>query len=754
MITVQVRDIKISYNENSTQMIVTAVEELKLYLEKCEKIPFTQKIICLGSVEGLPEQKDIQRIQTNDGYLLKTYGEALYICGKTDVGTLFGTYRFIEKYIGVEWLTPDCDILTGGEEIPADLDEVFDFSAFMRFSHCYAGLNPIYRARQRMNYTVGDINDKPSYGGLRGIKFAFSWGLFGHTFEVLLPYEKYYDQHPEWYSFAEGHYGENHRYQICLTNPEVFDIVLKNILDYLEQYPDCKIVSVSQNDAYNDFEKNYCRCDGCRKIFEEDGSYSAVLLQFVNRIAKRVKETHPDVFVHTFAYHFTEDPPKTIVPEDNVIVQFCLHLPYGYSITEDTERSNKERNKYEGWKKICKHMFVWTYVCYHAWYFSEVGNFKSLYDNTVYFLQSGAFGLFQQGNHDYSVGDFCDLRNYLTAKMFQNPSMTYEEYCTYMQTYLNGYYGEAGKYIYEYIWLLDKQFHRVEYGDMTLAERVALHGEEDFVLKGRALYEKAAASVSDPILVERLQKNRLQFEFCELCYLYEKQKTDESLREEYERRHRAFFYAQKEYGVTMYRENGRIPDLSRIDFTKMPLTLTQADKTIPLKEGERTATYCAQDSTSKEAYGFDFAFSVFGEDNVLQLDIEVQDKDVFLNSEHMESWEQDCVEIYVSEGFNRTNIRTDGDYTYRVNADGAYYTNGHDDKIESCVGEKTEGGYKIRVRIRLQQAWADLDKIGFEIMVHDFNGDGKYIATRYWNALKFSPVSDCPNYYGIIEVKK
>jgi hypothetical protein len=37
-----------------------------------------------------------------------------------------------------------------------------------------------YRARQRLNYTVGDVNDKLAYGGLRGIKFAFSWGYFGH----------------------------------------------------------------------------------------------------------------------------------------------------------------------------------------------------------------------------------------------------------------------------------------------------------------------------------------------------------------------------------------------------------------------------------------------------------------------------------------------------------------------------------------------------------------------------------------------
>lgn len=35
-------------------------------------------------------------------------------------------------------------------------------------------------------------------------------------------------------------------------------------------------------------------------------------------------------------------------------------------------------------------------------------------------------------------------------------------------------------------------------------------------------------------------------------------------------------------------------------------------------------------------------------------------------------------------------------------------------------------------------------------MAHDFGRNGEYLATRYWNALKFSAVSDRPDFYGIV----
>lgn len=754
MLFESIKNVKVYYTDNPSPSILTAKEELCSYLVK--KLPCFINVskIQIGELNGLPKQDDLKRIKKHDGFLLKVYGDTLCICGKTDEGTLFGTYHFIEKYIGVEWLAPDCEILTDGKPVTGNLDTVFDFSTYMRWNHCWAGLDQKYRARQRLNYTVGDINDKPAYGGLRGIKFAFSWGYFGHTFEILLPYEKYYLEHPEWYSFAEAHYGENHRYQICLTNPEVLEIVTKNALDYLEKNPDCRVISISQNDAYADFEMNNCMCDNCRKIYEADGNYSAVMLQFVNKVARRIKQKHPDVYVHTLAYHFTEEPPKTIVPDDNIIVQFCLHLPFGYSITEDNSVSEKEKVKYDSWRKICDKVFIWNYICCHSYYFAPIGNFKSLYENTAYFLNSGIFGLFQQGNHDYTVGDFSNLRAYLTAKLLQNPNMTYEEYCSYLQTYLNGYFGEGGQYIYEYLQALDQKFYHQDINKLSLDQRIEFYGEDGFIKYGKELYAKALHSVNDPIYAERIERNRLQLDFCELCSLYLKTQKDKKFKDEYVEKHKVFYYKQKELGVVRYRENNKIPELSRVDYEKSPYALCQKDKEILLSEGKSSDRYFADESTSSEDYGFTFDFSVFAQGNSLRIDVNVKDLDIWCNSDNITDWAQDCVEIYISEDFNRTRIKNDKDYTYRINAEGVCYAFGHPEKVKSCISRKTETGYCISLTVELDKEISTFDKIGFEIMAHDCDKNGKYRCTRYWNALKFASVSNRPDCYGILAVKK
>ena len=47
-----------------------------------------------------------------------------------------------------------------------------------------------------------------------------SWGLFVHTFEVLIPPDKYGKTHPEYFSLIDGE--RNPVTQLCLSNKDVF----------------------------------------------------------------------------------------------------------------------------------------------------------------------------------------------------------------------------------------------------------------------------------------------------------------------------------------------------------------------------------------------------------------------------------------------------------------------------------------------------------------------------------------------------
>ena len=55
----------------------------------------------------------------------------------------------------------------------------------------------------------------------------------------------------------------------------------------------------------------------------QSGNWTGLYLEFVNRIAREIKDEYPDVMVHTFAYTFTRPVPVGLEIEDNVVIQLC-----------------------------------------------------------------------------------------------------------------------------------------------------------------------------------------------------------------------------------------------------------------------------------------------------------------------------------------------------------------------------------------------------------------------------------------------
>lgn len=724
----------------------TASKELQFYLKKTAGAALEieknhRPAIRIGA--NIPEaREEIGKLAGEDGFVLKLICGDLVISGKTAAAALYGTYYFIEKYLGVEWLAPDCEVVV--KDVRQDdlyPDERYDFSAWMRVCHDHFAYDEKYRARHRLTYTVGDTNDFPAYGGLRGLKFAFYWGYFGHTFEVLLPYEKYYAAHPEWYSFAEKYKGENHRYQICLTNPEVLKIVTENALKYLDEHPDCRIISISQNDSYEDFAENFCRCENCSKIWKEDGNYSAVILQFVNRVAREIKKKYPHVWVHTFAYGFSKDPPRTVKPDENVLVQFCVSLPYGTWLTDGSQAAARELKRAQDWRKVTKNLFAWTYICEHSNYLAPVGNLRALYENTTWFLRSGVMGLFQQERMDFYNCEFSEMRAYLTAKLFSDPYMSYEEYLGWTEVFLNGFYGKGGKYIFEYLRLLDEKFKGADTRFMNDEEKLRFFGDDKLIAAGIRLYDAAEEAAESEAQKERVRRNRLQLDFCRCAAAYLAGAA------EYPAMHRAFVENLVAAGVKNYREGAAIPPTGKLDYAKSPLIFSQIDKTIRLT-GALSAAQSAGESTG-ELYGFDFSFRAAYENGVLKIDLDVTDGEIFTRDDNIDSWEQDCAEFYVSETCNRSASLKAGDYKVRVNAHGVINAFGSADKIKSCEVKKTQAGYAVCLELFL----AGTNRIGFEITAHDFGVDGRYKSTRYWNALKNADVFHSPYHYGIFELE-
>ena len=152
-----------------------------------------------------------------DGFRLKVEGENVYVIGSAARGVLYGVYELLETYGGIGWFSswhtvvPEIDRLS----VPADLD-VRQVPAFeIRDVFFYDALyHSEFAARIRMNENLRS----PKSDKFGASKFRCGNGLMAHTFGTLVPSEKYFGSHPEYFSEVNGH-RMGSRTQLCTTNP-------------------------------------------------------------------------------------------------------------------------------------------------------------------------------------------------------------------------------------------------------------------------------------------------------------------------------------------------------------------------------------------------------------------------------------------------------------------------------------------------------------------------------------------------------
>ena len=113
----------------------------------------------------------------------------------------------------------------------------------------------------------------------------------GHNVAYLVPPSKYGKEHPEYYALVDGrrkldmHGGGP---QLCMTNPEVLDIVVDSVLKEIEKNPSARNINVAHMD-----NGSYCTCENCAAIDAREESHAGATLAFVNAVAERIEKTAP-----------------------------------------------------------------------------------------------------------------------------------------------------------------------------------------------------------------------------------------------------------------------------------------------------------------------------------------------------------------------------------------------------------------------------------------------------------------------------
>jgi hypothetical protein len=483
----------------------TAAQELQSHLLKVTGAQFAirsetdgpvpARAIVVGVTEGFRAAcPDIEVASLkHDGIVLRTRGDTLYLAGGRPRGTLYAVYSFLEDVVGCRWwsatesYTPHTPTLKVEELNTVYVPKLQYREAFYR-----GAFDGIYAARSKCNGHFERVPEE--YGG--------HYRLLGwcHTFFQLLPPEKYFEQHPDWYSEINGK-RLGTRGQLCLTNDEMRAELTRQALEWIRKDPTAGIISIAQNDWGNP-----CQCARCRKIVEEEGSESGPLLRFVNAVAADIEKEYPDVLVETLAYHYTRKPPTHVTPRPNVIIRLCsIECSYAQPLTGPQNQTFKE--DIEGWSAIAPQLYIWDYVTNFANYLIPHPNLRVLAPNIRFFVDHKAIGLFEQGDAGSTCGELVELRAWLLAHLMWDPS---RDENALIDEFLDGYYGPAGRTIRQYIEVTHDAVERAgTYLRCGMRDTSAWFTPQD-VFKATQLMNQATEQVKgDPVLADRVRRARL-----------------------------------------------------------------------------------------------------------------------------------------------------------------------------------------------------------------------------------------------------
>jgi hypothetical protein len=370
----------------------------------------------------------------SDGIVIRTVGDDLILAGGRPRGTLYAVYTFLEEHIGCRWWSSQASIIPikptlriGRLDIryvpPLEYRETFWFDAF----------DGDWAVRNKSNGNSEQLDGK------RGGKHTYEG--FVHTFYPLIPPEKYFDDHPEWFSEINGKRTHD-RAQLCLTNEEMRAELVKNLKERLRNNPSATIASISQNDWHGN-----CQCSKCAAIEKEEGSPAGLMLRFVNAVAEDIEDEFPNVAISTLAYQYTRKPPKITKPRPNVIVRLCS-IECSFSKPLADEQNKEFRDDIVGWSKICNRLYIWDYTTNFRHYIMPHPNLRVLGPNVKFFVDHNVKGIFEQGAYTSNGAEMAELRAWVLAKLLWDPTMDGQEL---IDEFIAGYYGPAGPHIKEYL---------------------------------------------------------------------------------------------------------------------------------------------------------------------------------------------------------------------------------------------------------------------------------------------------------------
>ncbi len=501
------KPLKITNNGSSAYVIVIPVEATETEQQAAELMQrYIERISgCLIGIvtdDAKPVKTEIaigftNRLQAGETATLKTAmapdefrviteGKKLIIIGGSHKGAYYGVVDILEKQFGCRFYSPEAEFVPQNKTI-----------LLTPLNYSDKPVNTLRIVHGRFN----EYEDYKEWMRLDNINEVFADHYYVHTFNRLVPWETYFAPHPEYFAYMNG---KRIIDQLCMSNPEVLQLVIGKLSMDMANQPDKKIWSVSQNDNFS-----HCQCDKCKAVIDEEGAASGPLLRFVNQVAARF----PEKTISTLAYQFSRAAPKITKPADNVQIMLCtIELNRSKSIASDSTSQSFVKDITD-WGKLTQNIYLWDYTVDFANSVTPFPNLHVLQPNIQFLTRNGAFEHFQQTN-TMKGNEMSELKAYLLARLLWNPDVNIDSVKT---VFLEGYYREAAPFIRQYLDRLESEL--IKSGEWLDIYGSPVHHEKSFLsAENMAVYTKlfdqAEEAVSHmPEVLKRVKISRLPVQY-------------------------------------------------------------------------------------------------------------------------------------------------------------------------------------------------------------------------------------------------
>lgn len=446
--------------------------------------------------------------QSTDTYRIVTAGEKLFIQGVSDRAVTYGVYGFMEDDLGCVFINgTETFIPHSGTVKLAPIDRTETPAMQWRNVYAYETKQPDgWYEKLRLNGIEADPSDTDD-----GINEYAGWGTWCHSYLAFVDPDEYFDEHPEYFAMKDGKRvredPENGlQTQLCLSNPEVLEIVKEKLGQMIAENPDRIYWDFSVMDNSN---MAGCECDACRALDEAAGSGMGSLLPFLNELAK----TFPDKIISTLAYFHTIEPPTNgLKAEENVVIKLCsMPGDQGSSYLQGaTEGAAQFQDLVERWHGVCDKIVIWDYVVDFEHLLLPFPNFAVQQENQQFYEENGVIGVFHQASREKG-DEFSEMRAWILAQMMWKGSGT--DVNELLAKYIAAAYGDAAPEIAEYVCALAANFY-AEQEPLGLYDNPSAHKHGYLSKKNIAAYQEIFARAEEkvatnPVLLARVQKAKV-----------------------------------------------------------------------------------------------------------------------------------------------------------------------------------------------------------------------------------------------------